>query len=232
MGRWSEGSPSADEVRRIVAAGYDEMGERFDRWADATRGSPRDAFVRRLFEEIPPGEAVLEIGCGSGARSTGALAMRYQVTAIDLSARQVERARARIPSATFLVGDVTRIDLPPASFGAVVAFYMMNHIPCGEHAGVYQRVAAWLEPGGLFITNLPVTGEGDGVEDPWLGVPMFFASLDKKENLSLIRAAGLEVVDSVLISEIEVGPDDESPSEQGAWQWVVARRQGTADGPS
>jgi len=224
MGRWSEGSPSAEEVRRIVAAGYDEMGERFDSWADATRGSPRDAFVRRLFQEVPPGEAVLEIGCGSGARATLAMAKRYRVTGIDLSARQIERARERIPTGRFLVGVVTGIDLPPGSFRAIVAFYMMNHIPSGEHASVYQRVAAWLEPGGLLIANLPISGGGDGVEDPWLGVPMFFASLDAKENLRLIRTAGLEVVDSVLISEIEVDPDDESSREQEEWQWVVARR--------
>jgi SAM-dependent methyltransferase len=232
MGSWSEGSPSAEEVRRIVAAGYDAMGERFDRWADATRGSPREVFVRPLFDEVPPGEAVLEIGCGSGARTTVALARRYQVTAIDLSAHQIERAQGRIPSARFLVGDVTRIDLPPATFRAIVAFYVMNQIPSGDHATVYQRVASWLEPGGLFIANLPVAGGGDGVEDPWLGVPMFFASLDAEENLSLIRAAALHVVDSELISEIEVDPDDETSTEEGEWQWVVARRQGVADGSS
>jgi SAM-dependent methyltransferase len=230
MGRWTEGSPSAEKVRRIVAAGYDEMGERFDRWADAMRGSPRDAFVLRLFEEVPPGVAVLEIGCGSGARSTGALARRYHLTGIDLSAHQVERARERLPWARFLVGDVTRIELSPASFRAIVAYYVMNHIPCREHAGVYRQVATWLQPGRVFITNLPVSGGGDGVEDPWLGVPMFFASLDAKENLRLIRAAGLEVVDAVVISEIEADPDDESSTEQGEWQWVVARRQGTVAG--
>ena len=52
--RWIEGSHSAEDVRRIVATGYDQMGERFDRWADAALGSPRDTFVARLFEEVPP----------------------------------------------------------------------------------------------------------------------------------------------------------------------------------
>ena len=227
MSSWIEGSHSAEDVRRIVAVGYDQMGARFDRWADATLGSPRDAFVDRLFEEVLEGEAVLEIGCGSGARSTEALASRYQVTGIDLSARQIERARKRIPSATFLVGDVMSIDLPPASFLAIVALYVMNHIPSGEHASVYRRVAAWLEPDGVFIANLPASGGGDGVEDPWLGVPMFFASLNATENLALIRAAGLEIVDSVFISEIEVDPDDRSSADEGEWHWVMARRQGT-----
>jgi hypothetical protein len=133
--------------------------------------------------------------------------------------------------ARFLVGDVTRIGLQPASFRAIVAYYVMNHIPCGGHGSVYRRVASWLEPGGLFIVNMPISGGGDGVGDRWLGVPMFFASLDAEENLSLIRAAGLEVVDSELVSEVEVDPHDESSTEQAEWQWVVARRQGSADGP-
>jgi hypothetical protein len=68
------------------------------------------------------------------------------------------------------------------------------------------------------VVNLPA--------DRW----MFFASLDEKENLRLIRSSGLQVVDSVLISEIEVDHDDESLTEQGEWQWVVARRPDIADG--
>lgn len=199
------------------------MGERFDRWADATIGSQRDAYVRGLFDVVPPGEAVLEIGCGSGARATGALADRYKLTGIDLSPGQIQRAQERIPTATFLVGDVTQTEFPAASFRAIVAFYMMNHIPTDAHSTVYRNVANWLDADGLFIANLPVRGGADGIEEGWLGVPMFFASLDVEQNLRAIQAAGLEIVDSQLISEIEVDPD-EGTSEPQEWQWIVAKR--------
>jgi SAM-dependent methyltransferase len=226
VSEWVEGSLESDQVRRIVGSGYDAMGERFDRWADATVGSPRDEYVRRLFDAVPAGEPVLEIGCGSGRRATGALAERYAVTGIDLSSGQIVRARERIPTATFLVGDVTEIEFEPGSFGGIVAFYMMNHLPAEAHASVYRRVADWLRPGGVFIANLPMSDAGDGVEKGWLGVPMFFSSVGGRVNLELLRAAGLDVVDVQVISEVEVDPDDGS-SEEHDWQWIVARGKGT-----
>lgn len=81
---------------------------------------------------------------------------------IELSRGQIERARERIPTATFLVGDVTRIEFPDASFRGIVAFYVMNHVPSEEHARVYRRVAAWLDADGVFIANLPPRGGADG----------------------------------------------------------------------
>jgi SAM-dependent methyltransferase len=221
---WSEGALPSAEVRRIVADGYDEMGERFDRWADAAIGSQRDAYVRRLFDLVQPGGSLLEIGCGSGARSTETLASRFRLTGIDLSPRQIERARRRIPSASFSVGDVATVDLPPSAFAAIVAFYVMGHVASRDHAEVYARIATWLEPGGTFVANLPISGGSDGIEDGYLGVRMFFASFGAEENLRLIQEAGLELIDATIIDEVEVDPDDGSRA-TGTWQWVVATRR-------
>jgi SAM-dependent methyltransferase len=145
------------------------------------------------------------------------------VTGIDVSPGQIQRAKERIPTARFLVGDVTQMEFPAGSFRAIVAFYMMNHIPSDAHAAVYRKVATWLDGDGLFIANLPVRGGADGIEEEWLGVPMFFASLDVEQNLRAIQEAGLEILDSRLIPEIEVDPD-EGTSEPQEWQWIVAKR--------
>jgi SAM-dependent methyltransferase len=223
VSRWRAAAPPEAEIRRIVGGGYDAMGERFDRWADRIDGSPRDRFVARLLDVVPSGGRVLEIGCGSGARTTPALVERYEVTGIDVSARQIERARARLPDAEFLVADATEVELPPDSFAAVLAMYSLNHIPTAKHPIVYRRVAEWLRPGGCFVASLPASGHGDGVDERWLGVPMFFASLDADENLALLRAAGLEIVWSELVSEFEP-QERETPATHGEWQWVMARR--------
>lgn len=222
MDTWTEGSVPAAEVRRIVADGYDAMGERFDRWADAAQGSPRDDYVRRLTELVPLGEAVLEVGCGSGARASQTLADRYRLIGIDLSPQQVERAREQVPDGSFQVGDVTTIDLAPASFRGVVALYVMGHVPTAQHAEVYGRIVRWLEPGGWFVANLPVSDSGDGIEEGFLGVPMFFASHSAEENLRLLRGAGLDVVEASMVTEREV--EDDGSSTEGPWQWIVANR--------
>jgi SAM-dependent methyltransferase len=222
MDAWQPRTLPDAEVRRIVADGYDAMGERFDRWADQAVGSPRAAFASAFAERLPPSGAVLEIGCGSGARVTSELADRFAITGIDLSARQIERARVRLPSATFLVADALTVDLPAASFDGVIALYMVNHLPSASLGRFYERVAGWLVPHGVFAANLPVSEAGDGIEASYLGVPMFFGSLSAGENLALIRAAGLSVIEARLITEIEV--DEDGSSSEGTWQWVVARR--------
>jgi SAM-dependent methyltransferase len=224
MDAWQPQTLPEAEVRRIVGDGYDAMGEWFDRWADQAVGSPRRAFASAFADRLPPGGAVLEIGCGSGARVTPELADRFAVTGIDLSARQIARARARLPSVTFLVADALTVDLPDAAFDGVIALYMVNHLPTTSLGRFYERVAAWLMPHGVFAANLPVSEAGDGIEASYLGVPMFFGSLSASENLEVIRAAGLSLIDAQLVTETEV--DADGSSAEGTWQWVVARRDG------
>ena len=83
-----------------------------------------------------PGERVLEIGCGPGHLSTR-MATRgdLDVIGLDLDPAMIERARvnadrslrgtARRPS--FLVGDVTSLGFPDASFDLVVSTLSMHH---------------------------------------------------------------------------------------------------------
>ena len=125
---------------------------------------------------------------------------------------------------TFQVGDVTTIDFASAPFSGVVALYTMNHVPIARHSVVYERVVRWLKPGGWFVANLPVSGSGDGIEDGWLGVPMFFASRPAEENIRLLREAGLDVVEATLVTDGEV--EDDGSWTEGSWQWIVARRVG------
>ena len=57
---------------------------------------------------------MLELGCGGGTPETRRLAERFALTGVDISPRQVERARAAIPEAEFLCADFTELELPPA----------------------------------------------------------------------------------------------------------------------
>ena len=59
---------------------------------------------------IPAGSSVLEIGCGSGELLKGVRARRK--VGVDLSARQIEAARLRVPEATFFAqaGELLALD--------------------------------------------------------------------------------------------------------------------------
>ena len=93
------GRPSepAIDPKRVVADGYDIVAERYFDWSDASPSPTRLAWLERAVRRIPLGTDVLDLGCGAGVPMTRALAAGRRVTGVDLSARQVELARAERP---------------------------------------------------------------------------------------------------------------------------------------
>jgi SAM-dependent methyltransferase len=220
-------TPATDpaiDARRIVADGYDAIAERYYAWSDARPSATRRRWLARALELIPPGADVLELGCGGGVPMTRALAAGRRVTGVDISARQIELARAAVPEATFIHADMTALDLPPAGFDAVVAFYSLTHVPRTDVPGLLDAVHGWLRPGGLFIASMGAQDAPDEVEEDWLGAPMFFSHYGAKKNRAIVRHAGLELEEGI----VEAEPEDRHDA---LFLWVVARRPaGDVDG--
>ena len=204
--------------KAVVAAGYDAIADRFADWKTGVVGDARDEWLADLLVRLPERPDVLELGCG--AEPSRALMDRGRLTGVDLSAEQIRRASARFPAATFVHADATTLDFPPASFDAVVAFFVLGHVPHGEMAELLQRIASWLRPGGWFLATMGARGLGERVEDDWLGVPMFFSGLHEDESRALVRAAGLDLVRDQVITQREPDHGDI------AFLWILARRAG------
>lgn len=104
---------------------------------------------------------VLEVGCGWGE-----LAVRIttevgaQVFALDLSPRMVELARQRGVDA--VVGYVEELPYADGSFDAVVAAWMLYHVPDLERG--LGEVARVLRPGGSLVA---VTNGADDFRELW-----------------------------------------------------------------
>ena len=207
----------AMEPAALVAAGYDEMADDFGEWQKAVVGSQRLVWLDRLLERLPEQPDLLELGCGAGVRSTRVLAERGRLVGLDVSAEQVRRARERVPQAEFTVGDVTRVEFPRASFDAVVAFYVLTHVPRSELSSLMTKIARWLRPGGHFLATFGASEHDDVVQEDWLGVPMFFAGLSPEGNLTIVRAAGLEIVADA-VEEIQ------EPDGLARFHWVLAQK--------
>jgi cyclopropane fatty-acyl-phospholipid synthase-like methyltransferase len=204
-----------DDPKRIVAAGYDSIAETYRDWAEADAW-PRLEWLALLEAELPDGSAVLELGCGAGVPVTRRLAERHRVTAVDLSARQIELARANAPDATCVHGDALTVELPAASFDAAVSLYMTGHVPRDEQLELVRRVARWLRPGGLLLMTL-TQGASDGVvEADWLGAPMFFAGEEPETSLARVRASGFDVLRGELVPQVEFG-------REVRFLWLLAR---------
>jgi SAM-dependent methyltransferase len=205
-----------EQARALVRRGYDHMAERFAVWRDECVGSPELDWVQDLIALLPGKPEVLELGCGAAEEPTLLLAERGRLLGIDISGEQLRRARERCPLGTFVQGDIIELELEPESFDAVVALYVFNHVPRADLPTLVERVAAWLRPGGYLLATFGISG-GEGVEDDWLGVPMFFASYTEAENRALVRAAAF------VIERDEVVPIAE-PEGEARFQWLLTRK--------
>lgn len=204
-----------DPRTQIVSAGYDAIGETFAAWRRRIVGDPRDEWAEELATRLDEQSRVLELGCGSGSPETRRLAQRFAVTGVDISPRQVERARAAIPEASFMVADLTELALPPASYEAVVSFYVLNHVPRDLLAPLLGRIRDWLVPGGWLLSAFGVS-DLESWTGNWLGAPTFFSSFPADVNSRLVREAGFTLErDEVVVFE--------EPEGQAKFQWVLAR---------
>jgi SAM-dependent methyltransferase len=204
-----------DPRTQLVADGYDAIGETFAAWREEIVGDPRREWEDELVGLLEAGSRVLELGCGGGTPETRRLAERFALTGVDISPRQIERARAAIPGAEFVCADFTELELQPRSFDAVCSFYVFNHVPRELLAPLLGSIHGWLVPGGRLLAAF---GASDlpGWTGDWLGAPTFFSGFTPEVNSRLVAEAGFAVVrDEVVVFEEPEGP--------ARFQWVLAQ---------
>jgi SAM-dependent methyltransferase len=134
---------------------------------------------------------------------TATLAGGRRVIGVDISARQIELARRKVPGATFLQADLTKLVRPPASADAVVAFYSLTHVPREEIAPLLRRIRTWLRPDGVFLASFGVEDDPGTIEDDWLGAPMYFSHFSARVNRRLVAEAGFAIQWAEVLSEPE-----------------------------
>jgi cyclopropane fatty-acyl-phospholipid synthase-like methyltransferase len=209
----------SDDPKRIVEAGYDAIADRFGTWRLGIAGSPDEEWLRELLERLPAEADILELGCGQGATARRLVDAGRRYVGVDLSAEQLRRARSRVPEAEFRQADLVELEVEADRFDAVVSLYVFNHLPRSDLPELLPRIANWLRPGGCLLATFGKSGS-EGIQDDWLGVPMFFGSYTEEETLSLLADAGFEVERAQVVPIVE-------PVEGAAnFLWVLARRPG------
>ena len=186
---------SSQEQKQIVREGYDKLS--YDYRCDAT---PDDYeryhdWVQLLVDRLPQGSSVLDIGCGCGLPATKLLAEDFDVTGVDFSEVQIERAKKLVPKAQFLCSDISELTFPPESYDAIVSFYAIIHMPLDEHPKLFASIAQWLRPSGYFLATIG-HGAWTGTEEAYLDVPggkMAWSHADEATNVRWLQEAGLHV---------------------------------------
>jgi cyclopropane fatty-acyl-phospholipid synthase-like methyltransferase len=204
-----------DPRTQIVSDGYDAMGETFAAWREKIVGDPRREWEDELVARLEDGARVLELGCGAGPPETQRLARRFRLTGVDISRKQVERARAAVPGAEFICADFTELELPAGSFDAVASFYAFNHVPRELLAPLLESIRGWLVRGGWLLAAF---GQSDLPEwtGEWLGARTFFSGYPPETNSRLVRDAGFRIERDEVVTF-------EEPECPARFQWVLAQ---------
>lgn len=205
----------AVDPKRLVRDGYDRIAEDYAAWREA--GGVKARYLDRVRHLVPEGEPVLDLGCGTGEHVTRPLAGRHPVVGVDLSPHSIELARARVPEARYVVGDMATVAFRPGAFAAVTAFFSLIHVPREEHATVLVSTHRHLHPGGHLVATMS-SGDGGDTTGDFFGAELFWSGWSRDRNLALLDECGFDVVSA----------QDETEEEHGeaiTFLWVVARRR-------
>lgn len=184
-------------LRDLVRRGYDAISGAYR--TDDGSSSPDSAettdtyggWLAELSGRLPVGARVVDLGCGAGVPAAADLARRgFDVTGVDISEVQVERARRLVPDAEFVCADLATWDAEPASLDAVVSFYALIHVPLEDQVALFPRIRRWLRDDGLLLAIVGAD-RWTGVEQHF-GTEMFWDHADAATYLEWLRAAGLE----------------------------------------
>lgn len=113
--------------------------------------------VERILDDLPTGR-LFDVGSGTGALAAKAAQRGFEVTAVDADADMVAMTNSVLPGSCSQHA-LPDLGLPDAAFPAVVANFVVNHLP-DPRAGV-RELARVMAPGGrLAMTIWPAAGAG------------------------------------------------------------------------
>ena len=197
--------PMDSDPAEFVRSAYNALSHHYR--ADDDTLDHYDRWLTDLLDRLPERGHVLDVGCGCGIPVARRLTVAgYEVTGVDVSDVQIERARSLVPDATFIRADATSLDLPPATFDAAVCLYALIHMPLEQQPSLLRNIARSLRPGGWLLTT---TGQHawTGTQDNWLGGPatMWWSQADAATYRSWLRDAGFDVTDQQFVPEGDSG---------------------------
>jgi cyclopropane fatty-acyl-phospholipid synthase-like methyltransferase len=192
-----------DAAKRLVRDGYNQISHSY-RGDTIALGTHYPAWINTLTAGLSDGDPVLDLGCGNGLPVSRLLSERFTVTGVDISDMQVQRARRLVPRATFHRADMTEIELPPASFTAVVSLFALIHLPVAQQPPMIQRIAGWLRRGGHLLATVGHTA-WTGIDQNWHGGRMYWSQADAATYARWLDQVGFDIVQQSFIPEGETG---------------------------
>jgi ubiquinone/menaquinone biosynthesis C-methylase UbiE len=118
--------------------------------------------------QLPPGTAVLELGCGDGKTLAG-MPGDWKTAALDISPEALRLCHRTGPEAELILADASLLPFRGESFDAVFAFHVTGHLLLPARRALAREAARVLRAGGhLFLREFGLddmrAGNGEEVE--------------------------------------------------------------------
>jgi SAM-dependent methyltransferase len=153
------------------------------------------AWLDRFAALLPPGAAILDIGCGSGQPIARYLLERgFPVTGVDSSPALIELCKRRFPDREWLVADMRTLSLG-RTFQGLIAWDSFFHLSPEDQRRMFPIFRDHAAPGAaLLFTSGSEHGEAIG---EFQCEPLYHASLSPDEYRELLAAHGFVAADFV-----------------------------------
>jgi ubiquinone/menaquinone biosynthesis C-methylase UbiE len=146
-------------------------------------------------------KTILELGAGQGRDMRLFSDNGLDVTAVDVSAYNVNHLRAHFPNAKIIHGDIKDISFPPASFDCIYARLSLHYFTDNDTTLIFERIFNILKPGGFFFAECkslkdPKYGIGEKIEKDMYNdiYPLHFFSTDyfkeKAQKFNILELYG------------------------------------------
>ena len=168
----------------------------FGYWTPETTDQRRasEQLVDQLVERLPRKQgSILDVACGKGA--TTAHLRKYfdpaKITGVNISARQLARAKEIAPDCRFELMDATELDFEDCSLDNIICVEAAFHFETRER--FLKEAYRCLKPGGaLVLSDILMTYEAER-DRPYRSEANYLEDLDAYRDVS--RRAGFERVE-------------------------------------
>ena len=150
------------------------------------------AVNRRVLDEVARrvGRGLAaDVGCGPAQVGRYLADAGCRVVGLDPTAAMLAVARARNPGLPLAAGEIGALPLRPGACAAVVAFYVLHHVPRPDLPATLAGIRRALAPGGTFAF---ATHEGEGTFTA-TGTEVVGTLYTEAELAGLLAGAGYRV---------------------------------------
>lgn len=150
------------------------------------------AWLDRFCALVPPGQSILDLGCGPGEPIARYLSQcGFALTGIDSSAAMIAMFQQRLPTHQSFVADMRTLSLARTFQGILAwdSFFHLDHEAQRQMFPIFRAHAAPHAP--LMYTSGPAHGEVVGQLG---GDPLYHSSLDPTEYEKLLDDHGFALI--------------------------------------